>query len=293
LTARRYLIIANPVAGKGKQLDKLEKVKSEFFRRSIPYDLHFTSEDRKADDLVRLLIREKRYAEILIIGGDGTLNEVVNGLEKQKIPINVVSAGTGNDSIKHIQSRFDFDSQLHTVFTGKVKEIDAGECNGRLFLNGVGIGFDGKVVERMVSKGAKFQGHISYMAEVLKILLTYREKNVSAVFNGDNFNKDILLMTIAKGTTFGGGFMINPYAVNDDGFLDICVVGQIPNWTRIRYVLKMKNGAHRNLKSVSFFKSREVYVQENPFVVAHMDGEFIGNPPFFIKVHKKSIRFKI
>jgi YegS/Rv2252/BmrU family lipid kinase len=293
LTARRFLFIVNPAAGKGKQLDKLEKVKSEFSIRSVPFDLYFTTKDQKADILTSNLIKDNNYTDILILGGDGTINEVINGLGGQRIPISVVSIGSGNDSIKHIQSGYNFRSQLHTAFNGRIKEVDAGVCNERLFLNGVGIGFDGKVVERMVSKGKRFQGHLAYMAEVLKILLSYQEKSISAVFNGSEINKEILLMTVAKGTTFGGGFMINPFAVNDDGMLDICVIGRIPRWIRISYVLKMKNGGHRNLKPVSFYKSKEVYIRENPLIVAHMDGEFIGHPPFDIKVHPETFQFRI
>jgi YegS/Rv2252/BmrU family lipid kinase len=291
--ARKFLVIVNPTAGKGKYLDRLEKIKTEFIKRSVSYDLYFTSEDQKADSLAKSITKEKDYSDLLVVGGDGTINEAVNGLGKKKIPISVISFGTGNDTIKHIQTRFDFESQLKTAFDGDVKIIDSGECNGRFFLNGIGLGFDGKVVERMAAKGKKFQGYLSYLTEVLRILLTYREKSITAEFNGLKLTEDILLMTVAKGTTFGGGFKINPYANNDDGFLDICMVGKIPNWIRINYVLKMKNGAHRNLSPVSFYKSKEIYISDNPFVVAHMDGEFIGNPPFRIKINPKAVHFRI
>ena len=289
----KYLVIVNPIAGNGKYLDRLDKIKSEFIYRSVSYDLHFTSEEKKADILTHSVIKEKTYTDLLIVGGDGTINEAINGLGERQIPVSVISIGTGNDTIKHIQSQFDFEYQLKTAFEGRIKRIDTGECNGKLFLNGVGIGFDGKVVQRMAERGKKFRGYISYLAEVLRILLSYREKTINAEFNGENLQKDILLMTITKGTTFGGGFLINPYANNDDGLLDICVIAKIPNLVRINYVLRMKDGKHRNLKPVSFYKAKEAYIRENPFIVAHMDGEFIGNPPFHIKVNPKSIGFRI
>jgi len=289
----KYLVIVNPIAGNGKYLDRLDKIKSEFIYRSVSYDLHFTSEDKKADILTHSVIKEKTYTDLLIVGGDGTINEAINGLGNKQIPVSVISFGTGNDTIKHIQQQFDFEYQLKTAFDGRIKRIDMGECNGKLFLNGIGMGFDGKVVQRMAERGKKFQGYFSYLAEVLRILLSYKEKTIDAEFNGENLQKDILLMTITKGTTFGGGFLINPYAKNDDGLLDICVIGKIPNLVRVNYVLRMKDGKHRNLKPVSFHKAKEVYIRENPFIVAHMDGEFIGNPPFRIKVNPKSLGFRI
>lgn len=286
-------MIVNPTAGKGRDLDKLDRIKTEFISRSIPYDLYFTTGGKKADSLTRELLKHQQYSDILILGGDGTVNEVVNGLDRQMIPLSVLSFGTGNDTIKHIQGHLDFDAQLNTAFDGHVERIDAGICNGKLFLNGVGVGFDGKVVERIAVRGKRFQGYVSYLAEVLSILLTYREKDISVIFDGRALQDKILLMTVAKGTTFGGGFLINPYAVNNDGLLDICIIGKIPNWMRINYVLKMKNGGHRNLDQVSFYKARELKVENNPFLVAHMDGEFIGNPPFYIKVLPGAVSFRI
>ena len=103
----------------------------------------------------------------------------------------------------------------------------------------------------------------------------------------------MLLMTVTKGTTFGGGFKINPYAISDDGLLDICLIGKIPKLVRINYVLRMKDGSHRNLKPVSFYKTKEIFIKENPLLVAHMDGEFIGSPPFNIKVCPKALNFRV
>jgi YegS/Rv2252/BmrU family lipid kinase len=291
--ARKFLVIVNPAAGKGKYLDRLEQIKSEFIQRSFSYDLYFTTEERKADSLVNSIIRDKNYSDLMIVGGDGTINEAINGVRNKQLAVSVISFGTGNDTIKHIQNRFDFNSQIESAFNGSIKKIDVGVCNERLFLNGVGIGFDGKVVERMAAKGKKFQGYFSYLAEVLRILLTYREREITATFNNNTIQEEILLMTITKGTTFGGGFKINPYALNDDGLLDICIIGNVPKWTRINYVLKMKDGGHRKMNAVSFHKSSNVIIEENPALVAHMDGESIGSPPFDIKILPKEINFRI
>ena len=293
MIARKFLVIINPTAGKGKHLDRLEQIKSEFIKRSVSYDLYFTTEEKKADFLTNSIIKDRDYTDLMIVGGDGTINEAINGVRNKQLTVSVISFGTGNDTIKHIQKNFDFNSQIRTAFNGNIKKLDVGECNGRLFLNGVGIGFDGKVVQRMAAKGKKFQGYFSYLAEVLRILLSYREREISATFNNNTINQEILLMTIAKGTTFGGGFKINPYAVNDDALLDICIIGKVPNWTRINYVLKMKDGGHRKMKAVSFYKSGKVIIDENPALVAHMDGESIGSPPFHIQILPKAVSFRV
>jgi len=290
---KKYFILVNPAAGNGAFLNRIEKVKDEFARQGAPYDIHFTNKDLKADVLVNKNFDKNIYSDLLIVGGDGTINEAINGLDAPNIPISVISIGTGNDTIKHIQVQTDFESQLNAVFNGQIIEIDAGICNGRMFLNGVGIGFDGKVAERMAQKGRKFQGHLAYMSEVLRILLSYKENVLKARFDDRDFAEEVLLMTITKGTTFGGGFKINPFAEKDDGLLDICVIKKIPKWMRIAYVLRMKDGKHRNLSQVSFFKSKEVIIDPDTYVVGHMDGEYIGHPPFNIKVLPKALKIKI
>ena len=81
--------------------------------------------------------------------------------------------------------------------------------------------------------------------------------------------------------------------IDDDALLDICIIGKVPNWTRINYVLKMKDGGHRKMNAVSFYKSNKITIEENPALVAHMDGESIGSPPFQIQILPKAVTFRI
>jgi YegS/Rv2252/BmrU family lipid kinase len=290
---KRYFVLVNPVAGNGKNLDKLQRLKDEFLRQNIDFDLFHTDEITRADALVNNRFHPGLYSDILILGGDGTINETVNGLKYPDVPISVISMGTGNDTIKHIHKHFDFEYQLKTALEGRPYHVDAGRCNDKIFLNGVGIGFDGKVVERMNRKGYKYGGHRAYMRAVLEILLTYREKTIVAHFDQKTIHEKIFLMTITKGTTFGGGFLINPFAVNDDGLLDICLFKKVPVWMRVIYLPQMKWGGHKNLKVVSFYKSTEVKIEKNNWMVAHIDGEYIGSPPFKITVMPLAFTFRI
>jgi diacylglycerol kinase (ATP) len=293
VTDKRYFILVNPGAGDGKDRDKLHRLRAELSRNHIAFDLFHTHDKIRADALINNRFHPGLYSDILILGGDGTINETINGLKYRDIPISVISMGTGNDTIKHIHQNLDFEYQLKTAIKGNTIRIDAGKCNDKLFLNGVGIGFDGQVVERMNRKGYKYGGHQAYMRTVLKTLFTYREKVILARTDQDTIHEKILLMTVTKGTTFGGGFLINPYAVNDDGLLDICVFKKVPLWMRVIYLPKMKRAGHKDLKVVSFLKSKKVTIEKNERLVAHMDGEFIGNPPFYITVLPGAFTFRV
>ncbi len=292
---KKYFVIYNPVAGKGKYRDKIEAVKTEFQRRGIAYNFYSTNSSSSALQLLKQKFNTERFSDILILGGDGTINQTVNalrGIMFSDFPVSVISMGTGNDTIKHIHKSLDFDYQLRTAFEGIPLPIDAGECNGSIFLNGIGIGFDGKIVEVMASEGEKYARYSSYMKTVIKNIATYKEKEIEVVLDDQSRNFTIFLMTIAKGTTFGGGFLINPHARNNDGLLDICVINKVPLWMRLLYLPRMKNGGHKKLRQVEFYKSENVAVHENNALVAHMDGEFIGSPPFEITVKKSGFRFR-
>jgi diacylglycerol kinase (ATP) len=293
LSQKRYFILVNPVAGNGRYLDKIQRIRDEFTRREVAFDLYETNGNARADIVIRNRFHPDLFSDILILGGDGTINETINGLKFRDTPLSVISMGTGNDTIKHIHKKLDFDYQLKTAFEGKTVSIDAGMCNNRIFMNGVGIGFDGKVVEMLNRTGKKYTGHRAYMQAVLKILLTYREKEILARVDENEIREKILLMTITKGTTFGGGFLVNPHAKNDDGLLDICMFKKVPLWMRIIYLSRMKSGGHRNLKVVSFYKARQVHIEKNEALCAHMDGEFIGHPPFTISVMPSAFVFRV
>ncbi|MBR9997782.1 MAG: diacylglycerol kinase family lipid kinase [Cyclobacteriaceae bacterium] len=293
MTQKRYFILVNPVAGNGKSLDKIDRIREEFSRREVAFDLYETNGNARANIIIRNRFHPGLYSDILILGGDGTINETLNGLKYRDVPLSVISMGTGNDTIKHIHKKLDFDYQLKTAIEGIPVRIDAGLCNDKVFLNGVGIGFDGKVVELLDRTGKKPEGHRAYMHAVLKILLTYREKEILAHYDGGEIREKIFLMTITKGTTFGGGFLVNPFAKNDDGLLDICLFKKTPLWMRIFYLPRMKNGGHAKLDVVSFFKSKKVNIEKSEHLVAHMDGEFIGHPPFAISVMPSAFLFRI
>ena len=290
---RFFLIIINPQAGRRKYEWKLSRIKMAFDRRGFDYDVLLTESDQKADSLIKNYFNPEKHTDLLIFGGDGTLNEAVNGLGDLQVPISIISTGSGNDSIRPLYERRKFLDQMHLALDGNVEKFDAGICNGRLFVNGVGIGFDGKVVELMQNQNRKYKGYVSYLQTVLNIIATYREKPITFWIDGESFNEPILLLTIANGTTFGGGFMITPHAKMNDGLLEICIIGKIAPWKRFLHLPKMAKGRHDRLRAVRFLKGKEIQIEPSKDVVAHIDGEFFGNPPFTIKILKNHLLFRV
>jgi diacylglycerol kinase (ATP) len=289
---RNILVVVNPASGKSTYKPKLNYLKTELSHRDIQHTTIFTERNRPSE-LAQYMKSQHDVDEVFVIGGDGTLNMVVNEIEPGHLPISIISNGTGNDSVKSLHGILDFKKQVDIALHGVIKKFDLGKCNDRYFVNGVGIGFDGEVVKKMVERGEKRGTHLDYLLTVLKILGGFKEKNIYFNLDGVQRQRKVLLMTISNGTTFGGGFIINPYAKANDGMLDICIINEISPLKRFWHVSKLKSGSHYKIKETEFYKASKISIAESSELVAHLDGEYIGNPPFEISIIKKSLLVRV
>ena len=100
-------------------------------------------------------------------------------------------------------------------------------------------------------------------------------------------------MTVSNGTTFGGGFVINPLTRSNDGLLDICILNEIPPLARFWHLPKLKTGSHGKLRAAEFFKAKKVRIEATRELVAHLDGEFLGHPPFEVSIQPGALEIKV
>lgn len=289
---RHILIVINPVAGKSSYKKRLKYLEDQLNEVRVDYEQFFT-EHGDSGRLKSILETNPSIDEVFVMGGDGTLNYVVNEIQGLHLPISIVSNGTGNDSVKSIHGVLDFERQVEIAIHGTVKKFDLGLCNGRYFVNGVGIGFDGEVVKEMVNRGNKQGRHIDYLLTVLRIVAGFKEQTLQFSMNGIPFEKKILLLTISNGTTFGGGFIINPYAKTNDGLLDVCIINEVSPAKRFWHLPKLKSGGHYKMKQTEFHLASELKIEQTDKLVAHLDGEYIGNPPFDISLVKEALLIRV
>jgi len=223
--------------------------------------------------------------DLVAIGGDGTINACLNIIYDKNIALGIIPTGTGNDFIKTIDIGSDLESHIETIVNGKARRIDIGDCNGRKFINGVGIGFDGQIVYDNIYSKSLLTGHAKYYSHVLRILGSYRSRLFIFEIDEKPIEEQLIIMAIHNGTTFGGGFKLNPDGIIDDGFLNICTIGRIPGWKRFFKIGKLSFGQHGSMKEVKFYKGKRVTIASNPkSLKAHIDGEYLGEPPFQIKI---------
>lgn len=289
---RNMLIVINPASGRSSYEKKLGYLEVKIREYGFEHSNFFTERGGKKK-LTHFLEQHPRINEIILLGGDGTLNYVVNETLENPLPLGIVSNGTGNDSVKSLHGAMKLDEQVEIVLWGEVKRFDLGLCNGKAFVNGLGIGFDGEVVQRMADRNNKRGNHLDYLMTVLRTVAGFKEKPISFTLDDTKFERKVLLMTVSNGTTFGGGFKINPLARADDGYLDICVVNEISPWLRFWHLPKLRTGAHRRLKKVEFFKAKKVHLHSSDELVAHLDGEFVGHPPFEISILPAVLKVRV
>lgn len=228
--------------------------------------------------------------DVWIVGGDGTVNYFINQYPQLSLPLSVFKGGSGNDLHKLLYGDISIEKQVHKVLSCGHQAVDAGTCNGKLFLNGVGIGFDGAVVNDLVDKD-KMTGKVSYILSILKQIVNYTEKDYEIVFSDAAIHRNCFMINVANGKSFGGGFCVAPKASPVDGLLDINIVGKIDGLKRIKYLPLIEKGEHLELPFIQYEQKASVIIKTPQNVPAHLDGELMDASTFDIQVLPKKFLF--
>lgn len=217
------------------------------------------------------------FTEAWVVGGDGTLNYFINHYPQFHLPIAIFKGGTGNDFHWLLYGAVSAAEQVEIVLAARPQPVDAGLCNNRLFINGVGIGFDGKVVKDLTGKRKR---KTSYLLTVLKNIFHY--KAFLCTVNTEDFywGKKCFMVSVANGKRYGGGFQVTPKSLVNDGLLDTNIVGKIHPLSRLKYLPVIEKGRHLNLPFITYVKSKIVIVKATKELPAHADGEAFSATAF-------------
>lgn len=285
----RYLIVVNPISGRGNGERVVPKIARTLTSLRLPFDLVRTERPFHAAEIARQAAADG-YAVVVGVGGDGTANEIINGLmqTKQIVPnmntaLGVLPAGRGNDFAFGVGMPADLEAGCRILATGKRKPMDVGwvqggqEPNGRFFGNSIGIGFDA-VVSIEALKMSPLTGFASYLAAVFKMIVrNYPAPQVEIVFEEQVLALPALMISIMNGRRQGGAFMMSPQAQNDDGLFDLCIaesVGRMRMLTLIPHFLK---GTQFSQQEIHFKQTDRLTITAVHGVLpTHCDGEIIS-----------------
>lgn len=272
----KWAFIINPVAGNGYSLTVVPKLKELIEKHKIEAEIAFTERSGHATDLAEMF-GNKGFKYIIGVGGDGTFNEIARSIISRKdIITGLIPAGTGNDFIQILgfPNRFR-EEDWEIFFMAQQRQMDVGSCNGKIFLNGMGLGFDAQVAAENYTEPGKVKrgGAHKYIWHIVKTLLFFREKKMIVAGPEGRHETDCFINTIAIGRRFAGSFFLTPGAIADDGLLDVCMIKKLTLFERFGILLKVPKGEHITDKRVNYYQTPEINLEFPEIVPFHVDGE--------------------
>jgi len=289
-----HLFIVNPVAGKGKTLKLVPEIKGLMEKHSFDYKIEITKAPGHASEIAREYINKYTDLRIYAVGGDGTMNEVLQGVVGSGACLGVVPAGTGNDFLKSFTPLTAPSELLPLMVKSEAIPVDVCKINDRYFLNIASAGFDADVVANTqhLKKLPYIAGKIAYIGGILLSLI--RLKNVRATFYIDDEKIEMpgmLLSAFANGRFYGGGMLPAPGAVPDDGYLDICLIKDMKRLGILRFFPRFIKGVHVNMSEVMTRRCRSVRMESPDLLHVNVDGELFESHNLDITLIHKGLLF--
>ncbi len=297
-------VVLNPAASGGAGARLRQEVERALQAREIPFRMAETERPGHA----RKLAREALHAgvdRILVVGGDGTVHEVANGLLQDDVPgpvppIAVVPVGTGNDFFRMVGASRSVKEAMDTLEGGDVHEFEVGWARfgdgGRYFVNLLGVGVDVEVLRRRAGF-RRLRGLPQYLAALATALVGFRPQEFRLSLEGPTgeIRGRTLLAAVTVGPSVGGGFLLNPSASPEDGLLDLFFVGPLGPLTIARYLPRVIRGTHQGLPKLHlrrFRKGRLERVDGQPFFF-EMDGELMPDPVTALDMEAQPARLPV
>lgn len=302
--SKKWLVILNPTSGNGKSKRRWPEIKRLLELHQFDYQLVVTEFSKHSITLVHDYV-DKGFKDIICIGGDGTLHNIVNGIMSQsKVPshtihVGIIPIGTGNDWVKTYNIPTNIHAAIKTILRGNLLCQDIGKItftaqrsNPVYFNNVAGIGFDGYVVSK--SNLFKYLGSCSYFLGALIGLSSYKNFNADISINSNVLGSSSTLMTVVGLCKYSGGGMILTQKANAfDGLFDVSIAKNLSKFEIIKNLRHLFNGKITNHNKVISLKTKaiglEIHGKNFPFVQA--DGELLGTGNIEIHVIEKAWSF--
>jgi len=289
--SKKIKVIVNPAAGAGKTVKKWPHIKQEFEQLGVDFDYELTQAPGHGIDLANSAVA-KGYEVVVSVGGDGTLNEIVNGLHHagglEHVAIAIVNTGTGADYIRTLGIPRQYKQACRrvaspqgkiTVDLGIAEYVNKGKPAKRLFVNFAGLGFDAEIVRATTEKFKALGDMPSYLMGLLTTLFTYENRDVTLVIDGQFGTRKVCTVLLNNGKYAGGGMLPAPGADPGDGFFDVLVIDDMTKPDLLISLPRIYRGTHLTHPKVTLTRARAVEVQPSVNMAVQADGELLGEAP--------------
>lgn len=275
----RTLCIVNPVAGSGRGKKAWEQVAPTL--ASLHPEVAWTERAGHATEIARRACGDG-FTHLIAVGGDGTIHEVVNGMDGAETALAIIPAGTANDFARSAGIPFRAVAAATGLQRDRRRAVDVGVCHGQRYLNVAGAGFDAEVARKINAGPRRSRGAVPYVWTAVRLAFRYDSASMRLNLDGRELRQRFLVVAVGNASAYGGGMRICPRAVIDDGLLDVCMVGHLKGTQILRILPKVFLGRHIHHPAVRYERAQHVRIDsESPDadVAVHADGELVGGLP--------------
>jgi len=290
----RYCVIVNPISGRGNGEQSIPIIEKELKRLNMDFNLKRTNGPWNAAELAQQAVKDG-YDVVVACGGDGTVNEVVNGLMLAKVSgggtaaMGVIGVGRGNDFAFSMGVPNGLEESCQALAKNHRRTIDVAHVtgdlypegffpDGRYFGNGLGVGFDA-VVGFEALKMKRLHGFINYVVAAIKtIFLYFNAPTVRIVMDEKEETLPALMVSVMNGRRAGGGFMMAPNAASDDGIFDVCIAHEVSRPEMFKLIPLFMAGTQAKHDAIHTHRTRKIVVTalNDDVLPAHVDGETLS-----------------
>jgi YegS/Rv2252/BmrU family lipid kinase len=276
--------IINPRAGRGRSLRVWRRLEPLLQEGGLSYSVHQTRFPGDGSTIAEQA--RSNGAELLVVlGGDGTLLEVVNGLDFKKNIVGIIPGGTGNGFRRSLKIPGDSYQALLGLAVWNPRQIDLGTINGMYFLNVVGFGFDAAVAKLATVDNKVLRGYPAYVTAFLAKLATFGSFPATVTCDKETIEEQkTILAVVSNGRYYGGQLCIAPQAKVDDGKLDICLVRKTNYANTTTLAVKAFFKKHLGHNAILTATAKEITINAPESIPVHIDGEILGELPAKISI---------
>lgn len=267
---KEILVLINPISGTGKK-KIIEKLLREYIDSSkIEYDIRYTDHAGHATEIARNVVQFNSYRAIVVVGGDGSVNEVAQGLIGSEIELGIIPSGSGNGFARHLGIPLNFKDAIQCINTANSKLVDSGQVNKMNFVGVAGLGFDALISKKFDESPSR--GFWTYFKLTVKEFVKYKEREYKVSFDGKEFVLSAFILCFCNSSQWGNDVFIAPNATSQDGFLRMIVVRKLPLLSVPLFAYKLFKKKVDSSKYYKEFKVKSVSLKHSGKLI-HIDGE--------------------
>jgi diacylglycerol kinase (ATP) len=293
--ADRITVIVNPIAGGARPevgRRRADLAVRRLSARGCEADVQITEGAGHARQIAASAVASGSRV-IVAWGGDGTVHEVASAVAFRDVALAIVPSGSGNGLARELGIPFRPAAALEVAVSGRDRQIDVGELDGRLFVNVAGFGLDARIAHRFAAARRR-RGFLRYLAIGARELIDCEPGEHTITIGGTAVRVKALLVAIANARQYGNRALIAPDASVDDGALDVIMVEHRPAWKALCQAPLLFAGRILSVPGVTAVRATAIEIASTREVLCHVDGEpFVGGALLRTRIHPRALRVKV